>query len=604
MRSLKKDKEIAIFYTNTQHRPFFNRWKLLVIFYLKVLSHFILRKCRKFFKTRQNRNLRRKMFFFDLPELATIAPIQYLNLTPNGSRSMTPYEFASELEIPLATRKIRFGDLWDSAMRSGDEQDQYARYRLRFLPMEIRAHGDGTYDLLAEVVRFIRMDNLSNRFFWNAYTVSERLIHLAWATCLLSVYNEDVCKKHWFEEMCWSMLQQASYLYKNFEFDLGHHNHLINNSRALLTVSILFPDSSYAKEWSQYAIKTFKNEWPYQVLPDGVHAEQSSSYHFLLTRTLWEMKYLFEQIDEAFPFSDDLEKMIRYARLLLRPDGTIPFLGHITPDWPWKELAGLIPVWGYEGYPLSTLGSCYKMKPGRSGYTDDGGVYCFENAGQGIIRSPDLHVVLSCDPRCTIATHGDQNMLGIDIWYKGFQIVRDAGLDSYDLDENRTWFESWKGQSTFVIDGMEPLVSNWRKRQLPEQYYRSIAYIKRYGDNGLEASHNCYLRLPDPVKVMRKVISESMNIIILDRSEGKDIHLYQAIFHFGDMDPEFVPPNSLNMQNAAASLSYRFTWDADLNHEIIECPYAVGYGEKRMGRSVIFSTKFSGTLHVEYRIQS
>ena len=72
-----------------------------------------------------------------------------------------------------------------------------------------------------------------------------------------------------------------------------YHNHVINNARALLTVAISFPEMSNSNLWKKYSINVFENEWKYQILSDGAHSEQSLSYHFLLTRTLWEFKQFY-----------------------------------------------------------------------------------------------------------------------------------------------------------------------------------------------------------------------------------------------------------------------------------------------------------------------
>jgi hypothetical protein len=425
----------------------------------------------------------------------------------------------------------------------------------------------------------------------------------------LNFISEKTVTREWELEqlLAKTSAEHAGFLRNNFEFKLGHHNHLINNARALLTTATLLADLPEAADWKKYAIKVFKAEWPYQVLPDGVHAEQSVTYHFLLTRTLWEMKYLMEQTGEQFPFDGDLNKMIQYASIITRPDGTIPFLGHLTPDWHWKELVGLLPIWGYDAVPVSDLGKIYKRRvdPYRSRDENREGVFLYPAAGQGIIRTSKLHAVLSCDPRCMVTVHGDQNLLGLDVWYAGTHLIRDAGLASYNLDAKRSWYESWQGQSTFSIDGFDPMVSNWRKRQLPKGYHKATSTLQ--GDSEtlmLKASHTGYCRLPDPVSTEREInFSGEDDLCIVDRLQCNKLHTYAAKFHFGKNMVKQLSDKSIQIRDLKNGNTFKIHWSAELEFALEENHFAEAYGEESIGFTGSFKCAFAGNTKIEYWVK-
>lgn len=484
-----------------------------------------------------------------------------------------------------------------------DEQDLHLLHRMKELPFCVRkenSHG--------HLYKYIQHWNSNNPMGslpgWHPYTLSERLISMCWTLDFIS-------KKRMNDELeqllRTTILVQANFLRNNFEFHLGHHNHLINNARALLTASTLLRELPQAAEWRKFAIKIFKQEWPYQLLPDGVHAEQSLTYHFLLTRTLWEMKYLMEQNEEQFPFDEDLGKMIRYASAATRPDVSIPFLGHLTPDWHWKELVGLLPVWTSSLASTSNLGKLYKQSISMiyvSG-ENQSGVFLYSAAGQGILRTEKVHAVLSCDPRCIITVHGDQNFLGLDVWYLGTHLIRDAGLASYNLDSRRAWYESWQGQSTFSIDGFDPIVSSWRKRQLPKEYFSVTSNFQCDKEKRiLKASHTGYCRLPDPVNVERQINLQGENeLYIEDSLQSKGQHTYSAKFHFGKNAMKQLSDRSIHLHDLVNGNTFELCWNAELEFSMEENPFTTAYGQESMGNTVTFKCTFTGNTKIKYLLK-
>lgn len=564
------DKELHFFIASLKAS---RNYKSLIWFFIFLWKTIMDKISRKFFKTKPTQVSVERV---DIQCTGRICELSMLH---------REYHDRSDLQ-----KTIKDNINWDA--HTLDIQDLHLLHRFRELPVG--------FDLnrIEQIKDWVANNPMASLPGWHPYTLSERVIHWCWS---LSFYRGSIGTAE-LKVIQKSLLLQVYYLRNNFEFHLGHHNHLINNARALLTAATLLTDDTEAEDWKKYALKIFNEEWPYQLLPDGVHVEQSVTYHFLLTRTLWEMKQLAEQNGCDFLFDDDLKKMIRYARIIVRPDGTIPFLGHITPDWHWKELVGLLPVWGYTELPISELGKCYKQSP-PIGEAEPEGVFLFPEAGQGIIRKSNIHLVLSCDPRFLITPHGDQNPLGIDLWLEDTHLIWDAGLNSYNLDADRAWYESWKGQSTFIIDGLDPIVSNWRKRQLPKAYYKAMGSVKTL-EGGVVATHTGYCRLPDPVVASRSVRYRDGVITIEDVVGGAVAHNYEAKFHLGPNRISQSFNRGFEIKDPQTNKRFLFTWEADLQVVQEQNNYSIAYGIQEKGTSLAIKFSVTGNSTIRYSIQS
>jgi hypothetical protein len=280
--------------------------------------------------------------------------------------------------------------------------------------------------------------------------------------------------------------------------------------------------------------------------------------------------------------------MVMYCKWLIRSNSSIPFLGHITPDIHWKELLGLATLWikntKIKASFYSTLfipNYCFEENNGSIIET----VKIFPKSGLGIIKVDGIEIFLSNDPRCEIMCHGDQNQLGIDITWNNTVIVHDAGLDSYNLDSNRKWFESWQGQSTCVINNTNPIVSNWRRKQLPYEYYKATAIIEKSGIYGIKATHTCFNRLINVSKISREIAIIDKKIKITDAVLCNEISLYNVIFHFGSSNIT-LNNNEILISDFELGNNFRFCFPQSLKVELKTYPITLAYGVKTMGNSL------------------
>ena len=376
-----------------------------------------------------------------------------------------------------------------------------------------------------------------------------------------------------------------------------------------MTVAISFPEMSNSNLWKKYSIHVFENEWKYQILPDGAHSEQSLSYHLLLTRTLWEFKQFYNILKKNFPFENELAKMISYATFFVRSDSTIPILGHITPDYPLKELIGLLPLWNdkIKNIQPSLLANIYSCVQNNqkdiSNINDKKITKIFKDSGIGIIRSKHYQLTITNKVDGKIACHGDQNLCGITLWHSNTDIIKDLGVNSYNLNKRRVKEESWRGQSTFSVNSMNPIVSNWRKKQLPLGYFNFNSKLSKVDDSSIKLSHNGYERLDENViseRLIKRI--DNKNFEVKDTLNSENKITYKCIFHFGGEILKVENNNSIIFHNNSSEIFWKFIWDDRLIFNEQKSMYSNDYCNSKNCVSLEFKI-YEKNINLTYGIQ-
>jgi hypothetical protein len=549
------DTEVNIFLKKTKQNPL--KWVLFIVFGYKIFLDVFKKKF-----------VRKSIPKFILPginelEVIDFKLLEFVNIyNPIYNKTYFHFENATE------TDKV-------------DCQFENYRHRFYYLPfINENELENANLDLNSWVVN----NPIENKVAWHPYNVSERIVN--WSIFLTrfskknSVVNQQILTKEIYKNAC--------FLYHNFELHLGIHNHLINNSRALLYAAALFRNVESTIKWKSHAYSVLENQLNYQFLEDGAHSEQSTSYHLLMTRTIWELTELSNILGEKLNLNVPFSKLVKYAFSLIGPNESFPLIGHVTPDIHWKELVGLLPLWVEDStikkssYCLLFNSSLEKLKFNN----ENNCVEIYAKNGIGVLHKNDIKIFISNDPRCEILNHGDHSQLGLDICWGKFKIIRDCGLVSYNLDDKRNWYESWQGQSTFVLNKVNPIVIEWRRRQLPRKYYNSTSEISKTSNFSIKASHNCYARIVSNNLVSREVKIENNKILIEDKVVNSKGMEYNSIFHFGDFNVSHEG-GTIILKKEENVFLFKILNDNDyFTHNYY---YAEAYGVEQLGTSLEIS---------------
>ncbi|MDD1416740.1 heparinase II/III family protein, partial [Dolichospermum sp. ST_con] len=451
------DIEIKIFIQKIKQKPFL--WFLIIPFIYKLSIDLFQKKI-----------LKKPKVKFNIPVIAPLADLEFV-----------PLEFINSYSSSLDKVFLHFEHQTEI-----DKKDEQLEHYLQRFNEVIFSEIDQLTITFNKIQNWIETNPIQKGVAWHSYNVSERIVN--WSI-FLSRFHSNLTHSQK-QIILGSLYQHGAFLYQNFEHHLGHHNHLINNSRGLLYACAIFKNHDFINPWRKKSFEVIETEIKHQILDDGVHAEQSSVYHLLLTRTFWELKQLFKILNHPFNYNDCLKNMVTHFKWMIKTNNTVPFLGHITPAIHWKELVGL----GTVMIKNSSIEKSVYAQLFNPDYIieeeNTNTIKIFSKAGIGILKTNNTEIYVSNDPRCQILSHGDQNQLGVDISWFNTHIIRDTGLDSYNLNDNRKWFESWQGQSGFTINDINPIVSNWRRKQLPASHYKATATFETNNVNTIKATHH------------------------------------------------------------------------------------------------------------------
>lgn len=498
----------------------------------------------------------------------------------------------------LASRSFEFQDnvKWD--LKFSDEQDYHLLHRHRELVYVLYAFLI-TKDLkFFNYIQFIIEDWIDKNYkqlddSWHPYTTSERVIYWTWILKLLpfALIEKNI---KWYNKVLKSLFVQSEFINKNIEFHLGIHNHLLNNARALLNSYSLFQNSECEK-WLSNAIDILNDFIPKCVRPDGSVIDDSSSYQLLITYSLFECKQLYGILGKKFKFDVLLNSMVNYCKALLRSNYSIPVLGHISPDWEFLDISGKkYKIFLEEKeYHVSLLSLIFKELYNLDFLfiPNNEKIFGFISSGVCILKRGNVHLTLSQNQSGELGIHGDQNSLGLTLSINNFDIIRDLGLKSYNYDDARIFSESWRGQSNFSLNNLNPVVSSWRQKQLPKKYYNFNSKIETDYQTFLFCESTHFNRIFGVKKVSRKLyFVNEKEIDIEDYCCSISDVLYTAHFHFGDL---IVKKDlSLNKIQLFSDLNCicDFFFDSQLALSELKLNFCENYGENKLSNSFSFST--------------
>jgi hypothetical protein len=465
---------------------------------------------------------------------------------------------------------------------------------------------------------------------WESYSVGERMVSWLFAHFLLqrsSTYRKDG------ERLLVSQLaEHAKYLAAHPEVRVIH-NHLINNARALFQYGVLCPDLPQASEIRDQAWKILVNELNQQFRDDGMLGEQSSHYHLLLCSRYTEIILLARR--NGYSVSEDilvkLRNMYSVSNLFVRPDHTPVLIGDTSPDITPQSAVGILAV----GAALFNVPSTVPPNEYAIWFLGRGGLegwypgvpntmLChLPDSGFAVYKTPQSHLVMHCDPIAEVVRHGHQDILGIDWWANGEQVLSDSGNSSFSGDTWHQYFRGPRAHSTLILDGLRPFIVNPTiKRLFRKPYPEAGAHFTKVAKDSeevvIQAEHSGYHRLPGGLSVSRRVrILPDGSLSLHDHLDGRGRHHAELLFQFGcnHVKPaadgrslEVCSPTDRPLASVAFNVPTQFTLkvrDSQL-HPQLDGWYAPQYGSRHGATSVACEFQTTGPMDVEtlFRLKS
>jgi hypothetical protein len=435
------------------------------------------------------------------------------------------------------------------------------------LGQEYRLTGDERYaEIFGDYIReWMRANPPGMGINWaSSLEVALRLISWCWALFLFR--GSNALSRELFVEILGGIRSHASHVEKYLSHYFAPNTHLTGEALGLFYVGIIFPEMGPA--WRELGMRILVEQIMRQVLPDGVHFEQSTCYQRYTVEIYLHFLILAERNGVAVPAAvpERIGRMLDFLRSVRHPDGSVPQIGDAdggwtlplalrTPDDPrgifstaaalWRRpddawaAGGLAPetLWllGAEGAKAFEAVQPAPPAGPPSQIFGDGG-YAVMRSGWGA----DAHqMIFDVGPLgCPVnGGHGHADLLGIQCAVFGEPILTDPGMYCYTpAPQWRDFFRSTAAHSAVIVDGAGQAVPagpfHWKKRPR--------ARLNRWTSNEnfdfAEATHDAYAGLSDPVIHRRRVLFVKRRYwIVIDDLEGAAEHRVQIRFQFAPL---------------------------------------------------------------------
>jgi len=402
-----------------------------------------------------------------------------------------------------------------------------------------------------------------------ASSVDVSMRMMSWCWTLMLLRDSPAISPAWVHTLLAAIWLHATHVRRYLSYNGSRSTDLTGEALGLFYASTLFPEFREAEGWREVAVRTLVAESEAQVCADGVHVEQSTCYHRYSVDTYLHFLLLAERngIDVPEHVHRSVRQMLEFLLAVRQTDGTIPAIGDddggtLLPltDRSTADSRGLFAVaaamfgrgdfaWAADGLAPEVLwlmgpdgGRTFDRISATAPANDASRV--FPSGGYAVMRSgwePDAHqAIVDIGPiGCPVSGgHGHADLLSIQCTIFGEPCLVDAGTySSSGATQWRDFFRSTAAHSTVIIDGVsqaEPAGPfGWRDQ--PRVRLREWHSTPEF--DFLDAEHDGYLSLPDPVVHRRRVIFVKPGYwILIDDLSGAARHQVDLTFQFGPLD--------------------------------------------------------------------
>jgi hypothetical protein len=363
------------------------------------------------------------------------------------------------------------------------------------------------------------------------------------------------------EKLLIAIAIHADRIEKNIKFAISTRtNHSITEAAGIYTAGILFKFLKNSDRWHKLGKQIFTSECLKQIYPDGSYIQHSMNYHRLMLQdALWTLRLGRINNDS---FASDLIDRVKKAS---------EFLYQMQDD------TGRVPNYGAnDGAIILPLNSCdyldYRPAIGAMHYyftqklLYPQGSWCedlqwlfgndaanapleqksrqscsFASGGYYTVRNSNYWLMTRCHSFRDRPGHAD--MLSVDLWWKGHNILRDSGTYMYNCDQPwQNYFGSTAAHNTVMVDGRDQMTRAGRFMWF--DWVRSNLTFNKYYPSEkihlLQAEHYGYARSGADSTVRRAILSDESFLVIVDDIIGTGKHDILLHWHLDTADYEKV----------------------------------------------------------------
>jgi hypothetical protein len=303
---------------------------------------------------------------------------------------------------------------------------------------------------------------------------------LNWTFALYYYRNSRFLTGETFSQVQYAVYWHLDHIYKNIDFSriAVRNNHAITETLTLYLAGIFYPSMPGADVWKKMGKQWFEEEIAYQVYEDGTFLQFSMNYHRIVVQLLTWGIVLSEKNGEKFSsvVYDRAKKSLVFLRTcMVEENGWLPNYGANDGALFFKFTTA-----HYRDYrpQLGALGAAIGMNAGVGNIAEDllwyglskpetnkwepaDGIYSFTKGGYYIIREPRTLTFIRCGSYEDRPSQADN--LHLDLWYKGENILPDAGSYKYNTDiQTLRYFTGTASHNTVMLGDKDQMLKGGR----------------------------------------------------------------------------------------------------------------------------------------------
>jgi hypothetical protein len=382
------------------------------------------------------------------------------------------------------------------------------------------------------------------------------------------------------------------------------NTHLLGEAVALLFIGLLCPEIAASEQWRELGWKIVQEQLQRQVLPDGMHFEQSTYYHVYALDFFLHSRLLAARNGLVIPgeYDSALERMLEILASLCATgdpprfgdddggrlfDGQRNRAGHLADPLPtgavlfgredWKQPGSHVREETLWLLGAEAVRQFEQLRPNHFSP-----VNFFPHAG--IYRFADSHseLILDAGPLGTgSGGHGHADALSLAWKIHGQEVLCDPGTYTYSEANGRNRWRSTAAHNTLEIDerSQSDPAGPFAWRNLAE----SVVTLSTSGEGFafLRAGHNGYARLQEPA-VHTRCLYHSDNDLLLVRDvvEGSGTHKLRLSWHLAsDLSPRWCSDSHIVLESAGRTIAcLHFPEDSSWHRTLEESFISPAYG--------------------------
>lgn len=270
------------------------------------------------------------------------------------------------------------------------------------------------------------------------------------------------------------------HIYNNIYFSriAVRNNHAITETLMLYLGGLFFPSMPDAGVWKQKGKQWFEEEIAYQIYEDGTFLQYSMNYHRIVIQLLTWAITLSENNGERFNetvYDRSLKSLTFLGTCANDTNGWLPNYGandgalffplsstHYRDYRP--QLNALAATLGISAFdnPTNEDAAWYNIsKDIKHSWAPANGTHEFPIGGYYLIRESETLTFIKCGAYKDRPSQADA--LHIDIWYRGENVIPDAGSYKYNTDaETIRYFSGTRSHNTIMLGNNDQMLKGGR----------------------------------------------------------------------------------------------------------------------------------------------